>query len=72
MMNLKYGLIILAAAAAVGLSACGKKEEAAQAPAENAASAPASEETPVQNIEVSPDMIDAAPMDEPAASEAAK
>ncbi|CAM4332392.1 hypothetical protein [Acinetobacter pragensis] len=73
MKNLKAGLIILAAAAALSLTACGKKQEE-QLPAEQSASAAAVDEaTAVTSIEVSPDMIDAAPLEQEgsAASETA-
>lgn len=73
MKNLKAGLIILAAAAALSLTACGKKQEE-QLPAEQSASAAAADEaTAVTSIEVSPDMIDAAPLEQEgsAASETA-
>ncbi|AYA01658.1 hypothetical protein BEN74_01320 [Acinetobacter sp. WCHAc010034] len=62
MINLKTGLIILVSAAALTLAACGKKQEAqeqAEAPA-----ASASEASAVTSIEVSPDMIDAAPLEQ--------
>lgn len=62
MINLKTGLIILVSAAALTLVACGKKQEAqeqAEAPA-----ASASEASAVTSIEVSPDMIDAAPLEQ--------
>ena len=61
MINLKTGLIILVSAAALTLAACGKKQEAqeqAEAPAASAS------EAEVTSIEVSPDMIDAAPLEQ--------
>ena len=69
MINLKTGLIILVSAAALTLAACGKKQEAQ----EQEAPAASASEAEVTSIEVSPDMIDAAPLEQEgsAASEAA-
>ncbi|MEG2359929.1 hypothetical protein [Acinetobacter sp.] len=71
MINLKAGLIILVSAVALTLAACGKKQEAQEqeAPATSASAS----EAEVTSIEVSPDMIDAAPLEQEgsAASEAA-
>ena len=70
-MKLKTALFVLVSVVSVtALTACGKKEaaqETAPAPASTEASAA---ETPVTNIEVSPDMIDAAPLEGQATSEA--
>ena len=69
-MKLKTALFVLVSVVSVtALTACGKKEaaqETAPAPASTEASAA---ETPVTNIEVSPDMIDAAPLEGQATSE---
>ena len=61
MINLKTGLIILVSAAALTLAACGKKQEAQE---QEAPAASASEASAVTSIEVSPDMIDAAPLEQ--------
>ena len=68
MKNLKASLIVLAAAVSLSLAACSKKQEE-QSSAEPAA---VSETVAVTSIEVSPDMIDAAPLEQEgsAASEA--
>ena len=60
MINLKTGLIILVSAAALTLAACGKKQEAQ----EQEAPAASASEAEVTSIEVSPDMIDAAPLEQ--------
>lgn len=67
MINLKAGLIILFSAVSLSLAACGKKQDE-QVQTEAAST---NETTAVTSIEVSPDMIDAAPLeqDEVAASE---
>ena len=71
-MKLKTSLFELVSVVSVAaLTACGKKEaaqETAPAPATTAEASAA--ETPVTNIEVSPDMIDAAPLEGQATSEA--
>jgi len=71
MINLKTGLIILVSAAALTLAACGKKQEAQEQ--EVPATSASASEAEVTSIEVSPDMIDAAPLEQEgsAASEAA-
>lgn len=59
MINMKMALVILASATMISLAACSdKKQEAEQTAVESSAT-----ETPVTNIEVSPDMIDAAPLE---------
>lgn len=70
MKKLHAGLILAVAAASLSLTACGKKQEE-QAPA--AASSGTGEATAVTNVEVSPEMIDAAPLEQEgsAASETA-
>jgi predicted small lipoprotein YifL len=70
MKKLHAGLILVAAAASLSLTACGKKQEE-QVPA--AASSGTGEATAVTNVEVSPEMIDAAPLEQEgsAASETA-
>jgi guanyl-specific ribonuclease Sa len=68
MKNLKLGLILLVTAASLGLTACGKKQEE-QTPATTEASAPAAaESSAVTSIEVSEDMIDAAPLEQEGSS----
>lgn len=60
MMNMKMALVVLASAMTLSLAACSdKKQETEQTTVESSAS----EATPVTNIEVSPDMIDAAPLE---------
>jgi predicted small lipoprotein YifL len=71
-MKLKTALFVLVSVVSVtALTACGKKEAAQETdPAPASTEASAAEETPVTNIEVSPDMIDAAPLEGQSASEA--
>ena len=57
MINMKIALVVLASATMLSLAACSdKKQETEQTPVESSAT-----ETPVTNIEGSPEMIDAAP-----------
>jgi len=59
MINMKMALVVLASAAMLSLAACSdKKQETEQTSVESSAT-----ETPVTNIEVSPEMIDAAPLE---------
>ncbi|MCS3527300.1 hypothetical protein [Acinetobacter johnsonii] len=59
MINMKMALVVLASAMTLSLAACSdKKQETEQTPVESSAT-----ETPVTNIEVSPEMIDAAPLE---------
>lgn len=64
MINLKTGLIIFVSTISLSLAACSKKQDE-QVPAETAtSSATVSEPTAVTSIEVAPDMIDAAPLEQ--------
>ena len=59
MINMKMALVVLASAMTLSLAACSdKKQETEQMQVESSAT-----ETPVTNIEVSPEMIDAAPLE---------
>ena len=59
MINMKMALVVLASAMMLSLAACSdKKQETEQTSVESSAT-----ETPVTNIEVSPEMIDAAPLE---------
>ena len=59
MINMKMALVDLASATMLSLAACSdKKQETEQTSVESSAT-----ETPVTNIEVSPEMIDAAPLE---------
>ena len=59
MINMKMALVVLASATMLSLAGCSdKKQETEQTPVESSAT-----ETPVTNIEVSPEMIDAAPLE---------
>ena len=59
MINMKMALVVLASAMTLSLAACSdKKQETEQTSVESSAT-----ETPVTNIEVSPEMIDAAPLE---------
>lgn len=73
MKKLHAGLILVAAAASLSLTACGKKQEEQAPAATEAASSGTGETTAVTNVEVSPEMIDAAPLEQEgsAASETA-
>ena len=67
MINMKMALVVLASAAMLSLAACSdKKQETEQTSVESSAT-----ETPVTNIEVSPEMIDAAPLESEAAGASA-
>ena len=59
MINMKMALVVLASATMLSLAEKKKKkQETEQTPVESSAT-----ETPVTNIEVSPEMIDAAPLE---------
>ena len=67
MINMKMALVVLASAIMLSLAACSdKKQETEQTSVESSAT-----ETPVTNIEVSPEMIDAAPLESEAAGASA-
>lgn len=64
MINLKTGLIILVSAVALGLVACSKKQDEQVQTEVGASSTSVGESTATTSIEVSPDMIDAAPLEQ--------